>query len=245
MFTLTKWIAIGYGLLAGASFVLDSPGIVIIPVATLSIMFFALGIAVFPKRSAKFALHWPGIPSEENIFLVIDGTPYPILGYEQELVLLLTVRNGFELLVTIGIALLSLYGVLTGTFSVESMFQGALGPFLGTIRLEFLCAAGAMVLLMNVRWCEECFFLRGSYCALADILGHEEGFRNKGTRYQFFDHTGERRGGYGPFWTNAADTVSLAFYDPKAPDRNTAHSALFFHKCTLVDLIPKRNRQVN
>jgi hypothetical protein len=226
------------------SFIAGDLGLSVVPVAILSLLLFILGIAVFPQRATTFILQWPAIASDENLVATIDNTQYPILGYEQELILSVKIRNGLKLLATVVLSAVSLYFVTAGTLSLESELRRPFGALIATFALEFLLYGGAIVLLTNARWCDERRFLKGSHCAIADVISHDNGLRGGGIRYQFFDHNGERRGGYGPFWGNGTDTVVLAFYDPKNPDRNSAHNSFVFHKCNLAGLIPKRDRQI-
>ena len=230
--------------MVSVSFIAGDLGLSVVPVAILSLLLFVLGIAVFPQRSTSFILHWPAIPSDENLIAVINNTQYPILGYEQELILSVKIRNGLKLLATVALSTVSLYYVAAGTLSIESQFRRPFGAMIATFTLEFLLYGGGIILLTNARWCDERRFLKTSHCAIADVISRDSGLRGRGIRYQFFDHNGERRGGYGPFWGNGTDTVVLAFYDPKNPDRNSAHNAFVFHKCNLAGLTPKRDRQI-
>jgi hypothetical protein len=159
------------------SFIAGDLGLSVVPVAILSLLLFILGIAVFPQRATTFILQWPAIASDENLVATIDNTQYPILGYEQELILSVKIRNGLKLLATVVLSAVSLYFVTAGTLSLESELRRPFGALIATFALEFLLYGGAIVLLTNARWCDERRFLKGSHCAIADVISHDNGLR--------------------------------------------------------------------
>jgi hypothetical protein len=229
-------ISVVYFVLAGLSLVFVDVRYLFIPSTIISIVLFASGFLVFRHWSGAFAIPWPANTSEEPVpsGVVIEGTPCPFRGYDQELIVALRVRRFPELVATVALSAAALYGMVSDSMTAAPFLHDS-----GFFVLEFLYGLGWLCLLLNLRWFTERRFLQGSYQSIATVLTMDPGFFKSGNTYQSFDREMNRRGGRGPLWGLGNDNAFIVFYDPHDPDRNTVHGGFLFHGFG-VALIPKR-----
>ena len=231
-----------YALLVALSLIVMDMRFFLLPVACFSLILFFAGAIYFPHWRAYFAVPWPALTAEADLdtqprTLVIEDTPCPQLGYEQELIVALCIRRIPELLATAALAAATLYQLLAKkVLTLPYLDQGW-----GLFGVEFIAFAGWLVLLANLRWFFEQRFLRGAYYAIGTISKRDPGLFRNGIVYQFLDHDEQRHGGYGPLWGRGRDNAVFVFYQPNDPDKNAAHGSFLFHRLK-VHLIPMRNR---
>jgi hypothetical protein len=231
-----------YVLLAVAAVVAVDLRILLIPAACASLGFVAAGLVIFRHLRGALMIPWPALPdgAQERGVIVIESTPLPFQGYDQELVVAVRARHVLELLACSILAGLTLY-VMIFSNVVGSTSDGLQ---IGAFEAEIICGAGLAVLLLSLRWFLERRILRKSYYTVGTQLGRDPGFLRRGITYQFFDDKHDRRGGRGPLWGRGQDNAVLVLYDPKDPDSNTSHGGFLFHRFN-VALIPSRHRQTS
>jgi hypothetical protein len=232
----TRVISVVYVILAAVAVVAVDLRVVLIPAAGAALCLFGGGLIVFRRLSGALAIPWPAdkTGSESFAVVVIEDTPLPFQGYDQELIVAVHARHMIELLACSLLAGATLYLML-----FSNLIDGAR---IGAYEAEIICFAGLAVLIVNLHWFVERLFLRRSYYTVGTLLSRDPGFLRRGITYQFIDHKGERRGGAGPLWGRGQDNSILVLYDPNDPDTNVAHGGFLFHKFAIV-LIPARNRQ--
>lgn len=237
--TVNATVGVIYVLLAAAAVIAIDLRIVLIPTACVSLALAIGGMAVFLRFRAGLTISWPAFPdSEVEPILVIDATPLPFQGYEQELVVVIEVRHLPELVAGLAMAGATLYLLAVSQLLGMRYSSPQIGPF----EAEVICIVGAMVLLLNLRWFGERLFLKRSRCAVGTILGRDPGFVRPAVSYQFLDCAGERRGGQGPSSQSGKDNAVLVFYDPKNPDTNASQTGFLLHRFRF-GLIPRRDRR--
>jgi hypothetical protein len=238
--TNTRLVSVCYILLAAVSVVAIDLRIVLIPAACASLALAAAGIFVFRRMSGALAIPWAAMASdvEPQGFVVIEGTPLPFQGYDQELIVMVRVRHLLELLACVVLSGITLYVMIF----VPIIGTSSAALQVGAYEAEFICGVGLAVLLVSLRWFVERRVLGRSHYTIGTLLGRDPGFFRRGITYQFWDNNGERRGGRGPLWGRGDDNAVLVLYDPNDPDANTAHGAFLFHRFNLA-LISGRHRR--
>ena len=228
-------VSVGYFALAGLSLVCLDVRYLFIPATIISIVLFVYGFIVFRRWRGAFAIPWPASAAHEHgdPRAIIEGTPCPFRGYDQELIVSLRVRRFPELAATVILCAAALWGMISGSMTAEPLIHGW-----SFFSLELVYGIGWLCLLLNLRWFTERRFLSSSYQSIATILSKDPGFFRAGIAYQFLDNEMNRRGGRGPLWGAGNDNAVVVFYNPKDPDRNCAHGAFAFHKFE-VALVPK------
>jgi hypothetical protein len=238
--TYARLISVCYILLAAVSVVAIDLRVVLIPAACASLALAGAGVLVFRRISGAIAIPWAAIARdvEPQSTVVIEGTPLPFQGYDQELIVALRVRHLAELVACVVLSGVTLYV----TIFVPIAGVGSAGLQIGAYEAELICGIGLAVVLVNLRWFVERRVLSRSHYTIGTLLGRDPGFFRRGITYQFWDNKGERRGGRGPLWGRGNDNAVLVLYDPKDPDANTVHGAFLFHRFALA-LIPARHRR--
>jgi len=238
--TTTRVVGVFYILLAAASVVLIDLRIVLIPAACACIILSIAGFLVFRRLSGALAIPWPAArrDSESQGVIVIEETPLPFEGYDQELIVAVQVRHLPELLACIALSAAALWVM----FFVPNIEAGVFGLQIGAYEVELICGIGLAVLVASLRWFTERRILSRSRYAIGILLTRDPGFLRRGITYQYWDNKHDRQGGQGPLWGRGSDNAVLVLYDPKNPDQSTTHGAFLFHKFHLA-LIPARNRK--
>lgn len=189
--------------------------------------------------SGAITIPWPATTDlEPQAPVVIEDTPLPFQGYDQELIIFVRVRHLLELVACVALSGVTLYVMVF--FPIVG--ASSTGLQIGAYEAEFICGAGLAVLLVSLRWFIERRVLRRSHYTVGTLLGRDPGFFRRGITYQFWDNKGERRGGHGPLWGRGGDNAVLILYDPNDPDVNTSHGAFLFHRFNFA-LVPGRHRQ--
>lgn len=229
------WIvSVTYLLLVCTSLVIEDLRVAFIPATIAVLGFLFAGFAVFRKLVGAFSIPWPTSRSgEAELGIIIQETPLPFRGYEQELIIKFRVRRLLELGAIAAVAAATLLAIALGTVSAEPLIHG-----FSLLALESVCIAGWTFLILSARWLLERRFLPESHVTVGEIFRRDPGFLKAGITYQFFDDNRERRGGRGPLGSET-DSAVLIFYDPKNPDKNFCQAALRFHKLEL-ELIPRQ-----
>ena len=227
-------VSVIYLLLVCASLVIQDLRIVFVPAAAAISAFFLAGFAVFPRLRGAFSIPWPNAKSgQSELGLIIQETPLPFRGYEQDLIVHFRLRRLLELAAAATLAAAALLAIALGTVSAEPLIHG-----FSLFVLESLCIAGWIFLLLSTRWLFERWFLPRSRVTIGEILGRDPGFLRAGVSYQFFDDNRERRGGRGSLGSGT-DNAVLVFYDPKNPDKNSCQTGIRFHQLKL-ELVPRQ-----
>ncbi|MFZ0734093.1 MAG: hypothetical protein WAM79_17360 [Candidatus Sulfotelmatobacter sp.] len=241
METYARPVAVAYVLLAALSVVAIDLRIALVPAGVAALLLFAGGlIALRPLRLAT-AIPWPALletPDIDAPVVIIEGTPCPFQGYEQELVVIIGLRRWMELLTCVALALASLYAMLF--LPVEWKIPGDVS--VGIFGAEIACGVGLAVLIASLRWFVERCFLRRARYTIGTIIGRDQGFIHSGVAYQFLDHQHERRGGHGPLRGRESDNAVLVLYDRRNSDQNIPPGAFMFHSFRL-HVVPSRRRR--
>ncbi|MGA8764087.1 MAG: hypothetical protein WB562_14570 [Candidatus Sulfotelmatobacter sp.] len=227
-----RLLSVIYGLMAAVSIIAMDLRIALVPAAFVSLALFIGGLSIFRRWSGAFSIPWP-VADEDSTnspSVVILGTPCPLQGYEQELVVHLRTRRLAELLACALLAAASLFVVFTVPISWQALF----GPAWTLYAAEFACGVGWIILLANLRWLNERLFLRRSWKVIGTIIGMDPDFFRRGITYQFFDHRQERRGGRGPL-RHRGDNAVLVFYDPRDPDKRSGRDVFLSPICRASD----------
>lgn len=226
-----------YVLLVALSMMVEDLRYAFFASACASLIFFTAGFLVLRIWKGALSIDVPVLAAEDGdpVVFTIQGRPYQLQGYEQELVALLRLRHLPELTATAILSVATLYVLIFQSPSIQPILDWG-----GFQALEFTFFVGWLVLILNVRWFSECRFLSGSHVALGQVLS--KGYFGSHTTYQFRDHTGDRRGGTGPISREERrDNIALLFYRPENPDENAPNAGLWFHRFE-IRVIPKRNR---
>jgi hypothetical protein len=227
-----------YATLASIALIAIDLRVVLIPTACIAIALGIGGFAVFSlrRRSLVPLPAWSG-EAGETLAIVINEEPYPLQGYEQELLIEVHPRHFNELLACLLLAVATLYVTLTGSEGPEG-FDSYIGGYLA----EVICIAGGLTFLTAWRFFSERYFLRSSLVGIGTILAINPGFHRRAITYQFSDQKGKRRGGSGKFWKDRADSVVLVMFNRRDPDANAIHYDFIFHSFR-IRLLPGRRKQ--
>lgn len=229
--------AVAYVLLLGACAVLDDLTPAFLLTGAISLLLLLAGIAFLPGIRCVF--HVP-IPNAEvdgsNIYIVrIAGAEIPLRPYVQVATCTLSPRHIPELVASGLLTIVTMIVVASGIASYRNLLVQW-----GLFALEGACIAGGIILLMCLRWADECWILRRAHATLAAIPGISSGLAHQQLRYEFSDARGERFGGYTRLLGETTDNAIIVFYQPNSPDGNRAHCSLNFHRLRIQDVAALR-----
>ncbi len=219
--------AVAYVVLFGACAVLDDLAPAFLLTAAVSLVFLLAGIAFLPRirPAIKVAIASAGEGDSDAIPIRIAETEIPMRPYVQIATCTLTLRHIPELVASGLLAIGTIAVVASGAASYRTLLVNW-----GLFALEGACIAGAVILLMCLRWANECWLLRRAHAVLAPITGMESGLAYRQARYEFSDSAGNRFGGYSRIFGESAENAVVVFYEPTNPDENRAHCSLNFRR---------------
>ena len=223
--------AAAYVLLFGACAVLDDLTPAFLLTAAMSLVFLLAGIAFLPRIRPvlNVAIANAGERDSDAHGVRIAETEIPLRPYVQVMTCTLTPRHFPELVASGLLAIGTIVVVASGVASYRTLLVNW-----GLFALEGACIAGAVILLVCLRWADECWLLRRAHTVLAPITGMESGLAYRQLRYEFSDAAGNRFGGYSRILGEPVENAVIAFYEPDDPDENRAHCSLNFHRLRIL-----------
>jgi O-antigen ligase len=214
-----------YVLLFAACAVLDNLAPAFLVTAVISIVLLLAGIAYFPRFLSGVKVAIPNAQEDGSHSVTFAEADIPLRPYVQVAICTLSPRHIPELAACGIICIATIVVVTSGVASYRSLLLGW-----GLFALEGACMAGAGVLLLCLRWADECRMLRRSHATLAPVTAVQSSMAHQHLTYEFADSAGVRFGGYTRVFGEQAQNAVIVFFDPSNPDENRAHCSLNFHR---------------